>query len=63
MSDDWKYAFAAAKVIFTIVFGFTVAYHEMSRPDRRKGLIHWVMLLFWMVNPTATPARRTRRRR
>jgi len=42
-------AYAALKAAFTITFGCIVAYHGMSKEDRAKGPIYWVLHFFYLA--------------
>lgn len=55
--SSWKYLFAFWKLALTFSLGYSIAYIEMSDEDRKKGIIHWTLVLMSLRNWTSRRSR------
>lgn len=49
MPDVFAYGFAAAKIVFTLVFGCLIAHYGMPQATRERGSSYWVRRYFGLV--------------
>jgi len=46
----YAYLFAALKIVYTLIFGTLVGHIGMPERDRRGGVLHWILIFFYLRN-------------